>query len=140
MTLKLQAIGLVGTIGASEAVAVVTTDFCRPIKMYSSVDRLGLATVHDIRFGNVTNGCLIQSIDAWEFSIVLVQERRKQFLEAHHLTGKPDEFIDLYLEENNLSMPDAPPLYAPTIRKDDRIVLTGSFNTRCAFSMFGYTR
>lgn len=133
------AIGLVGQIGSIEVVGRVLTPYFRPTKLFTDVRREGLAVITGLWLGNLDDNLFAQEVDAWEFSVHLLQERRREFFQKHDLADKPPEFIDDYLDENKLSMPDVPPLYAKTLQKDDILKLQGRFHTRCACSVFGYS-
>lgn len=135
----LYAIGLVGQIGSTEVIGRVLTAYFRPTKLFTEVRREGLAVIEGLWLGNLDENVFAQEVDAWEFSVHLLEERRREFLRKHDLTGKPPEFIDEYLDENKLSMPDVPPLHSKTLRKDDILKLKGRFYTRCACSVFGYS-
>ena len=135
----LHVIGLVGMIGSTEVVGRVMTPYFRPTKLFTDVRREGLAIVEGLWLGNFIDNVFAQEVDAWEFSVHLLHERRREFLLKHNLEGKPSEFIDEYLDENKLTMPDVPPLFSNTLRKDDILKLKGRFHTRCAFSVFGYS-
>lgn len=135
----LHAIGLVGMIGSTEVVGRVLTPYFRPTKLFTDVRREGLAVVEGLWLGDLETNHFAQEVDAWEFSVHLLHERRREFLRKHDLEDKPQEFIDEYLDENKLTMPDVPQLHAKTLRKDDILKLKGRFHTRCAFSVFGYS-
>lgn len=133
----------------SEAIGVVAREVFRPYKFYTNVEAPGISSMNGLYFeaagswgeagqNDTENQWLGGPVDLWEFSTLHVNEMRTAFLEEHGLTGKTDNQIQRYLDDNELSMPDVPRLEFPSLVQGTRVRFTGTFGAVTGFSLFGH--
>jgi hypothetical protein len=78
-----------------------------------------LVTITDIEIDG--NQQFVANIDAYHFSVKNAKDIEQEFLTEHQLVGRSDEYIQEYLDDNELSIPVSNKIQLPTIYKDVRI-------------------
>ena len=134
--MQLYAIGLAGS--ETELAGIVGAEFFRPHKFFTNIDAPGAAMITGIFLGDDPENQILGEIDAWNFSVTYVEQARAEFLRALGLAGKTDDEIQDYLDDNDLELPDVLRLVLRTLRKGERIRITGKFPPRFAISFLGH--
>lgn len=115
--------------------AIIEREYFRPKCLRTNVSNSGLGEIDGIYY---TVNQLLMPLDLWEFSYVHLDLIQTQFLEKHGLKGKPTAQIQRYLDENELSMPDLLQLELPSLKKGDRVTITGRFPPDAPLQWIGY--
>lgn len=109
----------------------------RPTHIRVDVEAPGMVDISRLIIGNVDQ--LVGSIDGWNWSLKLAQQLRDDFLKEHGLVGKSHEAIDIYLDDNELSIPDPGRIMLPTVRPQQTITIEGRFKGDTRIFFFGIT-
>lgn len=109
----------------------------RPTHIRVAVEAPGMADINRLIIGNVDQ--LLSSVDGWNWSIKLAQQLRDDFLKEHGLIGKSHEAIDIYLDQNELSIPDPGRIMLPTVGPNQTITIEGRFKEDTRIILFGIT-
>lgn len=146
-TVKTVAIGFQFPAGESnkhkEVTQPVNYELFRPTNFYTDLAGEGLVFINGIYIivpGKPQSNILLGILDAWDFSTTNINQSRQFFYEQHGLIGKSSEEIDKYLEDNNLTLPDVPPIDFATVEKGAKIRITAQSTIAWGLSLMGNTR
>ncbi len=130
-------IGLVSAAAGTEIIGTVQTEFFRPDKLFTNIAGPELASIDGVFLGDDPETQLLGPFDAWMCAVLFLEQMRAEFFKEHGLEGKSDPEIQRYLDGNDLSMPDVPRFVLRTLRKGERIRVTGKFPAGFAMSIVG---
>ncbi len=112
---------------SKEASAVVEPKFFRPNRFYTLSTAEGQGFIDGIYIGDENQLVGDTMLDSWLFSAHRVDAERKAFFEEHGLLGKSLQEVQIYLDDNELQIPDVLYLDMPSLKQGDRLKMTGSF-------------
>lgn len=124
-------------VDATEAAGNIGVSSFRPFKIYTNV-AAERAYIDGLYLGDDPQNQLCERVDAHVWSLERAQAVQREFLREHGLEGKADSFVQRYLDERDLSVPDVTRITLPTLRLGERVRFTGHTSVAYGLSLFGW--